>query len=47
MFITGDDNFAPPLPASTHADFPRPAKVVGWGWGEILALYHGVGQGWI
>lgn len=38
----GKTNFShllnPPLPASLCAGFSRPAKVVGLGWGKILAL---------
>ena len=32
-------------PTSSYANFPRPAKAVGWGWGEILAPHHGIGMG--
>ena len=34
-----------PIPTSSHADFTRPAKVVGRGWGEILALHHEAKRG--
>ena len=47
LFENRDDNFAPPLPASPRASFPRPVKVVGREWGKILALHHGVGWGWV
>ena len=39
-----DGNFSLPLPASPRASFPRPAKVVGWGWGKILVLHHGASR---
>ena len=47
-----DSNFAPPrltrpLFTSPCMGFPRFAKVVGWGWGKILASPHPVGQGWV
>ena len=42
-----DGNFAPPHPASPRAGFPRPAKVMGRGWGKILDPHHGAGRGWI
>ena len=47
-----DGNFAPsrltrPSPASPRAGFPRPTKVVGWGWGKILDPHHGAGRGWV
>ena len=35
----------PPLPALPRAGFPRLTKAVGRGWGKILALHHGAGQG--
>ena len=44
---TRDGNFASPLPASPRAGLPRPAKVVGRGWGEILDPHHGAGRGWV
>ena len=47
MIEIRDDNFASPLSALPHAGFLCPAKVMGWGWGKILALYHRVGRGWI
>ena len=37
----------PPLPASPRAGFPRPAKVMGRGWGEILDPHHVAGRGWV
>ena len=42
-----DGNFAPLLSALPHVGFSRPAKVVGWGWGEILTSQYGVGWGWV
>ena len=42
--LTRPSPFNPPLPASSRADFPYPAKVVGRGWGKILAPHHGVGR---
>ena len=42
---TKDENFARPLLTSPQAGFPRPANVVGWGWGEIITRHHRVGQG--
>ena len=50
-----DGNFAPPrpapldppFPASSRADFSRPAKVMGRGWGKILDPHHGTGRGWV
>ena len=47
FILPRDGNFSPPLPASPHAGFPRPAKVVGRGWGEILDPHHGAGRGWV
>ena len=43
-----DSNFAPPrltrpLFTSPCMGFPRFAKVVGWGWGKILAPPHRMG----
>ena len=43
-----DSNFAPPrltcpLFTSPCMGFPRFAKVVGWGWGKILAPPHKMG----
>ena len=37
----------PPLPASPRAGFPRPAKVVGWKWDEILDPHPEVRRGWV
>ena len=37
----------PFFPVSFHIGFPRPAKVMGRGWGKILALHHKMGQGWV
>ena len=47
-----DGNFAlpcfdPPLLALPRAGFPRPAKMVGRGWGEILDPHFGAGRGWV
>ena len=47
-----DGNFAPsrfdpPIPASPRAGFPCSAKVVGWGWGEILDPHSWAGQEWV
>ena len=34
----------PAPPPSPRASFPRPTKVVGRGWGKILAPHHEVGR---
>ena len=47
VFALERDQLNPPLPASPRAGFPRPAKVMGRGWGEILDLHHGAGRGWV
>ena len=36
-----------PLPTSPRVSFPYPAKVVGQGWGKILAPHYGTGWGWV
>ena len=40
LLTIGVGNFAQPLPTSPHVYFPRPIKVVEWGWDKILAPHH-------
>ena len=47
IYIYRDGNFAPPRPAPPRTGFPRPAKVVGRGWGNILSPHPGAGRGWV
>ena len=42
-YLCRDDNFFPPR--LTHPSLFRSAKVMGWGWGKILALHHRARRG--
>ena len=47
VFALERDQLNPPLPVLPRVGFPRPAKVMGRGWGEILDPHHGAGRGWV
>ena len=52
LITNRDGNFSPirltcPSTTSPRMGFSHPAKVMGRGWGNILAPHHGDGWGWV